>query len=84
VVLEGVVGAQIAEQVIQAGPGMVLVKPRASHTRSGIPPTSQHAYWRPSRPRAANSTSRGYRCDLPRCTVVLLFSRCPRLTQCAQ
>jgi len=35
VVLEGVVGAQIAEQVIQAGAGTVLVKPR------GVP----HAFW---------------------------------------
>jgi len=38
VVLEGVIGAQIAEQVIQAGPGMVLVKPR------GVP----HAFWNPT------------------------------------
>ncbi|MBV9093588.1 MAG: cupin domain-containing protein [Streptosporangiaceae bacterium] len=38
VVLEGVVGAQIAEQVIEAGPGAVLVKPR------GVP----HAFWNPS------------------------------------
>lgn len=38
VVLEGVVGAQIAEQVIEAGPGAVLVKPR------GVP----HAFWDPS------------------------------------
>ena len=38
VVLEGVVGAQIAEQVIQAGPGTVLVKPR------GVP----HAFWNPT------------------------------------
>ena len=37
-VLEGVVGAQIAEQVIQAGPGTVLVKPR------GVP----HAFWNPT------------------------------------
>jgi len=36
-VLEGVVGAQIAEQVIEAGPGAVLVKPR------GVP----HAFWNP-------------------------------------
>jgi quercetin dioxygenase-like cupin family protein len=38
VVVEGVVGAQIAEQVIQAGPGTVLVKPR------GVP----HAFWNPT------------------------------------
>jgi quercetin dioxygenase-like cupin family protein len=38
VVLEGVVGAQIADQVIEAGPGGVLVKPR------GVP----HAFWNPS------------------------------------
>jgi quercetin dioxygenase-like cupin family protein len=38
VVLEGVVGAQIAEQVIRAGPGTVLVKPR------GVP----HAFWNPT------------------------------------
>lgn len=38
VVLEGIVGAQIAEQVIQAGPGTVLVKPR------GVP----HAFWNPT------------------------------------
>lgn len=38
VVLEGVVGAQIAEQVIEAGPGAVLVKPR------GVP----HAFWNPT------------------------------------
>jgi mannose-6-phosphate isomerase-like protein (cupin superfamily) len=37
VVLEGVVGAQIGEQVIEAGPGAVLVKPR------GVP----HAFWNP-------------------------------------
>lgn len=35
--LEGVVGAQIAGQVLQAGPGAVLVKPR------GVP----HAFWNP-------------------------------------
>lgn len=38
VVLEGVVGAQVADQVIEAGPGAVLVKPR------GVP----HAFWNPS------------------------------------
>ena len=37
VVLEGVVGAQIGQQVIEAGPGVVLVKPR------GVP----HAFWNP-------------------------------------
>jgi len=38
VVLEGVVGAQVGEQVIEAGPGAVLVKPR------GVP----HAFWNPT------------------------------------
>jgi quercetin dioxygenase-like cupin family protein len=38
VVLEGVIGAQIGGQVIQAGPGTVLVKPR------GVP----HAFWNPA------------------------------------
>lgn len=38
VVLEGAIGAQIADQVIEAGPGAVLVKPR------GVP----HAFWNPS------------------------------------
>lgn len=38
VVLEGVVGAQIGEQVIEARPGAVLVKPR------GVP----HAFWNPT------------------------------------
>lgn len=38
VVLDGVVGAQIAGQVLEAGPGAVLVKPR------GVP----HAFWNPS------------------------------------
>lgn len=38
VVLEGVVGAQVGEQVIQAGPGAVVVKPR------GVP----HAFWNPT------------------------------------
>ena len=38
VVLEGIVGAQIGPQVIEAGPGAVLVKPR------GVP----HAFWNPS------------------------------------
>ena len=37
VVLEGVVGTQIAERVIEAGPGAVLAKPR------GVP----HAFWNP-------------------------------------
>jgi quercetin dioxygenase-like cupin family protein len=37
VVLEGVVAAQVAGQVIEAGPGAVLVKPR------GVP----HAFWNP-------------------------------------
>jgi len=37
VVLEGVVGAQIGQQVIEAEPGAVLVKPR------GVP----HAFWNP-------------------------------------
>jgi len=39
VVLEGVVGAQIAEQVIEAGPGAVLVKPR------GVPHGLRPAEW---------------------------------------
>ena len=38
VVLEGIVGAQIGQQVIEAGPGAVLIKPR------GVP----HAFWNPS------------------------------------
>jgi mannose-6-phosphate isomerase-like protein (cupin superfamily) len=38
VVLEGTVGAQIADQIIEAGRGAVLVKPR------GVP----HAFWNPS------------------------------------
>ena len=38
VVLEGVVGAQIGDQVVEVGPGAVLVKPR------GVP----HAFWNPS------------------------------------
>lgn len=38
VVMEGVVGAQIGEQVIKAGPGAVLVKP------CSVP----HAFWNPS------------------------------------
>ena len=38
VVLEGFVGAQVGEQVIEAGPGAVLVKPR------GVP----HAFWNPT------------------------------------
>jgi len=38
VVLEGVVGAQIGEQVIEARSGAVLVKPR------GVP----HAFWNPT------------------------------------
>lgn len=37
VVLEGVIGAQIGDQVVEAGPGAVLVKPR------GVP----HAFWNP-------------------------------------
>jgi quercetin dioxygenase-like cupin family protein len=42
VVLEGTVGAQIGEQVVEAGPGAVLVKPR------GVP----HAFWNASDQRA--------------------------------
>ena len=38
VVLEGVVGAEVGGQVIEAGPGVVLVKPR------GVP----HAFWNPA------------------------------------
>lgn len=38
VVLEGRVGAQIGDQVTEAGPGSVLVKPR------GVP----HAFWNPA------------------------------------
>lgn len=38
VVLTGVVGAQIGDQVIEAGPGTVIVKPR------GVP----HAFWNPA------------------------------------
>ena len=38
VVLEGVVGAEIGGQVIEAGPGVMLVKPR------GVP----HAFWNPA------------------------------------
>lgn len=38
VVLEGVVGAQVGEQLIEASPGTVLVKPR------GVP----HAFWNPT------------------------------------
>src|SRR5215831_7195280 len=38
VVLEGVVGAEIGGQVIEAGPGVMLVKPR------GVP----HAFWNPT------------------------------------
>ncbi len=37
-VLDGLVGTQIGEQVIEAGPGTVLVKPR------GVP----HAFWNPT------------------------------------
>lgn len=37
VVLEGVVGAQVGDQVVEAGVGAVLVKPR------GVP----HAFWNP-------------------------------------
>ncbi len=38
VVLEGIVGAEIGDEVIEAGPGAVLVKPR------GVP----HAFWNPT------------------------------------
>lgn len=38
VVLEGVVGAEVGGQVIEAGPGVMLVKPR------GVP----HAFWNPT------------------------------------
>ncbi len=38
VVLAGLVGAQIGEQTVEAGPGTVLVKPR------GVP----HAFWNPA------------------------------------
>ena len=38
VVLEGLVGAEIGGQVIEAGPGVMLVKPR------GVP----HAFWNPA------------------------------------
>src|SRR5689334_18909083 len=38
VVLDGLVGAQIGEQALEAGPGTVLVKPR------GVP----HAFWNPT------------------------------------
>jgi mannose-6-phosphate isomerase-like protein (cupin superfamily) len=38
IVIEGVVGARIGDQVVEAGPGGVLVKPR------GVP----HAFWNPT------------------------------------
>src|SRR5262245_33991589 len=38
VVLEGVIGAEVGGQVIEAGPGVMLVKPK------GVP----HAFWNPA------------------------------------
>jgi mannose-6-phosphate isomerase-like protein (cupin superfamily) len=38
VILEGIVGAQVSDELIEASPGMVLIKPR------GVP----HAFWNPT------------------------------------